>query len=329
MEGVMMRSKSTVAISVRQMDSKRIVCRTKPTKTIKDKIKFLNAPILRGIVNFIEMMILSFSTLTASTEMLGLEEEEPSRFERWLEKRFGASLFGVITVLASILGVALAIFLFFFLPIGSANLLERIIGSDIGRYKNLIEGIMKVVIFVAYIALTSLIPDIKRVFMYHGAEHKSIFCYEAGEELTVENIRKHSRFHPRCGTSFMFVMIILSIFISYFLPGWTYNLPLLRVLFKIMLLPVIVGLGFEFIMYAGKHPNIVSRILSTPGLWMQRITTKEPDDSMLEVAIVSIKAALPQVFPDFEIPLEEKKSEESENTELREFNEEIKADENS
>ncbi|PKM62491.1 MAG: DUF1385 domain-containing protein [Firmicutes bacterium HGW-Firmicutes-21] len=329
MEGVMMRSKSTVAVAVRQVDSKNIVTRTKPSKTIRDRIKFFKTPVLRGIVNFIEMMILSFSTLTASTEMLGLEEEEPSKFEKWLTKRFGASLMGFITVIASIIGIALSIFLFFFLPTGSANLADKIFGGNLGWYRNLIEGVMKIVIFVSYIALTSLIPDIKRVYMYHGAEHKSIFCYEAGAELTVENIKKQSRFHPRCGTSFMFVMIILSIAVATMLPSWTWDAMLVRVLFRIMLLPVIVGVGYEFIMYAGKKKNIFTKILSAPGMWMQRITTKEPDDSMIEVAITAIKAALPQEFPDFVAPKEEIKQEKTEKAEEIKVNEETATDENS
>jgi len=328
MEGVMMRSKGTVAIAVRQLDSKEIVVRVKPTKTIRDKVKILNKPIIRGIVNFIEMMILSFSTLTASTEMLGIEEEEPSKFEKWLDKRFGASLMGFISVIATILGVGLSVFLFIYLPTGSTKLIDSITPGELNRwYKSLIEGFMKILIFVSYIYLTSLIPDIKRVYMYHGAEHKSIFCYESGDELTVENVKKQTRFHPRCGTSFMFVMIIISIFAGAALPSWTWDYTIVRVLIKLLILPLIVGVGYEFIMYAGKHTNIFTKVLSAPGLWMQRITTREPDDSMMEVAIVSIKTALPDVFPDFVAPLEVEKEEtvKQEDTTAKEDN---KADEN-
>ncbi len=301
MEGVMMRSKTTVSIAVRQPDTKEIVHQSKPTKSIKDRIKFFKLPFIRGMVGFIEMMILSFSTLTQSTEMLGILDEEPSKFEKWLKKHLGASLMGVLTFFAGLIGIALAIFLFFFLPVSGAKLADTIFG-DIGGYKNIVEGVIKIVIFILYLLLTSLIPDIKRVFMYHGAEHKSIFCYESGEELTVQNVRTKSRFHPRCGTSFMFVMIVLSIGISSLLPAWTFDLPVVRTLIKILLMPVIIGLGFEFIMYAGKHQNMFTRIMLAPGLWMQRITTKEPTDDMLEVAIVSIKAALPDEYPDFEVP---------------------------
>ncbi|HAN21142.1 MAG: hypothetical protein A2Y15_02695 [Clostridiales bacterium GWF2_36_10] len=325
MEGVMMRSKTTTAIAVRNLETKKITARVKPSKTIRDKVKFFRLPIIRGIVNFIEMMILSFSTLTASTEMLGIEEEKPSKFEKWLEKRFGASLMGFISVIATILGLGLSIFLFIYLPSGSAKLVDNFVEGDMNQYiKAFIEGFMKIAIFVAYLALVSLIPDIKRVFMYHGAEHKSIFCYESGEELTVENVKKHTRFHPRCGTSFMFVMIIISIIAGALIPTWD---PLiLRVFIKIMILPFIVGIGYEFIMYAGKHTNFLTKTLSAPGLWMQRITTKEPDDSMIEVAIISIKAALPNEFPDFIVPLEEKTADKKEeNTTAKE---EKAADEN-
>lgn len=309
MEGVMMRSKTNTAIAVRQLETKKIVARVKPSTTIRDRVKFFKIPIIRGMVNFIEMMILSVSTMTASADMLGLEEEQQSKFEKWLEKRLGASLMTFISVIATIVGVGLSIFLFIYLPTGSAKLVERIFGN-IGWYKVLIEGVMKIVIFVAYIGLTSLIPDIKRVFRYHGAEHKSVFCYEAGEELTPENVKKHSRFHPRCGTSFLFVMIIISIAVSSLIPLETFEQPLLRVLIKILSLPFIVGIGFEFLMYAGKHTNIFTKVLSAPGLWMQRITTQEPDEGMMEVAIVALKSALPQDFPDFVVPLEDKKTQE-------------------
>lgn len=315
MEGVMMRSESTTAIAVRRMDTKKIVARVKPTKTVRNKVKFFRIPFIRGIVNFIEMLILSFSTMTASTEMLGLEEEEPSRFEKWLDEKFGASMMKVISVFSVLLGVVLAVFLFIFLPIGSTNLLHSITGWELGWWKVAIEGLMKIVIFLVYLLLVSLIPDIKRVFMYHGAEHKAIFCYERNEELTVENVRKQSRFHPRCGTSFMFIMVIISIAVSTVLPLDTFEHPFVRSLLKLSLLPFIVGIGYEALRYSGKHDNGLIRILIAPGLWFQRITTKEPDDSMIEVAIVALKASLPNEFPDFVVPLEgQEEQKEEQNT---------------
>ena len=198
--------------------------------------------------------------------------------------------------------MALALLLFMYLPIKVVGLVEHFAG-DIGWWRNLVEGGAKMLIFVLYLLVVSLIPDIRRVFQYHGAEHKSIFCYENGLELTVDNVRKQRRFHPRCGTSFMFVIIAISILVNSLL---TWDTVWMRLLMKLLLLPVVVGVGYEYIMYAGKHDNVVTRIFSAPGLWMQRITTKEPDDEMMEVAIVSIKSALPKEFADFDVPLEEK-----------------------
>lgn len=390
MEGVMMRSPTTTAIAVRRTDDGEIVVRSKQTKTVRDRYKILNLPIIRGVVNLVEMFILSFSTLTASTEMMGLEEElkseEPSKFDQWLDKHFGKGMLSFISAVSVVLGVALALGLFIALPAFLTNLLfpsgiegtwryeedgsayvmkfddgafsesyelagtEEMIRDDqsvpytyedgklfvngqevcsaevkgdkltlellgesatfvreqsfwMNRLKCLVEGIVKIAIFIAYLYLTSLMKEIKRLYQYHGAEHKSIFCYEAGLELTVENVKKQKRFHPRCGTSFMFVMVFLSIFVAIvFIPnvwGWW------RILLKVALLPICVGLGYEFIRYAGKHDNRLVKILSAPGLWMQRITTREPDDSMMEVAIVSIKSALREEFPDFEVPYED------------------------
>ncbi len=309
MEGVMMRSPKQMATAVRRTDDKTIVVRTKPSTTVRDKNKLLNLPLVRGVVNLVEMFLLSFSTLTASTEMMGLEEElqaeEQSKFDKWLEKHFGESLMKVISVFAMVLGVLLALGLFIALPAFLTNLLfPGDVADDfwMNRLKCLVEGLAKIIIFISYLYLTSLMKEIKRVYMYHGAEHKTIFCYEAGLELNVENVRKQSRFHPRCGTSFMFVMVFLSIFVSIaFIPdvwGWW------RVLLKLLLLPVCVGLGYEFIRYAGKHDNLLVRICAAPGLWMQRITTREPDDDMIEVAIVATKSALHEEFQDFEIPYE-------------------------
>lgn len=299
MEGVMMKSREGVAVAVRKPDGE-VVVRQSEAKSIKDKYKALNLPLIRGIVNFIEMMILSFSTLTASAEMLGFEEEEPGRFSKWLKKRFGKSVVEFASFIGIILGLALAVGLFMWLPAFAAKMISRYVIS-LGYWYSLAEGVIKMLIFVAYLLLVSLMPDIKRVFMYHGAEHKSIFCYEKGKELTVENIRGERRFHPRCGTSFIFVILIVSILIGSLLPSspiW------LRVLLKILLLPVVIGAGFEYVIYVGKHENRFTRIISAPGLWMQRITTKEPSDDMLEVAIISIKSALQKEFSDFVVPLE-------------------------
>lgn len=306
MEGVMMKSKTDIAIAVRRMNDGKVVVRTSKPKSLRDKYKFFRIPFIRGIVNFIETLVMSMSTLTASAEMSGLdEEEEPGRFEKWFEKHFGKSLIAFAAVIGTVLGVALALAMFIWLPAFITKLIDKYLFT-VGNWYSLIEGVIKISIFVLYMYVVSLMKDIKRVFMYHGAEHKSIFCYEAGEELTVENVKKQKRFHPRCGTSFIFVILIISILVGTLIP---HTNTLLRVALKLLVLPVIVGIGFEFIMYAGKHDNIVTKIFSAPGLWMQRITTKEPDDSMMEVAIISIKCALRKEFPDFEIPYEPAKEE--------------------
>ena len=308
LEGVMMKSGERVALTVRKDDG------TKETKisnfvSVRKKYKICNLPIVRGVVNFIEMMKLSLSTLNDSADMLGIDEEmQETKFEKWLKKHFGKSVMDFIMLIAMVLGIALALFLFMFLPTFLTGLIEKLFG-DLGLWKSGIEGGFKVAIFVGYMLLVSLMKDIRRTFEFHGAEHKSIFCYEAGEDLTVENVKKHSRFHPRCGTSFMFVMIIISIVLGLFIP---WGNKLLRVAIKILLIPVTMGIGYEFLMYAGKHDNFIIRALSAPGLWMQRITTKEPDDEQIECAIMSLKAALPDEFPAEEVKTEEIAPEENE-----------------
>jgi uncharacterized protein YqhQ len=195
--------------------------------------------------------------------------------------------------IAIVLAAVISIVLFFWLPAFLTKCIEHFTG-DIGLWKSAIEGAIKIGIFVSYLLLVSLMKDIRRTFEYHGAEHKSIFCYEAGKELTVENVREQSRFHPRCGTSFMFVMLGLSIFAGLFI---TWDNQLVRALFKILTLPLVMGVGYEFLIYAGKHDNFIVRALSAPGLWMQRITTREPDDAQIECAIISLKASMPDEFP--------------------------------
>ncbi len=318
LEGVMMKGKDgTMGVAVRKEDGSVVVTKDKHV-SVRKKYKILNLPIIRGIVGMVESFVLSFKVLNISAEIYGLEEteEEPSKFEKWLDKHFGKSLIDIVMVVASVLGVALAVGLFMFLPSLITKGIDSLTGNVLGGFKSLIEGVIKIGIFVAYLALVSLMKDIKRTFQYHGAEHKSIFCYEAGEELTPENVKKFKRYHPRCGTSFMFVMLIISVLI-FSLPFVPWDNVWLRLLVKLPLLPLAIGLGFEFIMYAGKHDNIFIRILSAPGLWMQHITTREPDLEQIEVAIIALKTALPEDFPDFVSPTEEnlkKAAEEAEQT---------------
>jgi len=319
LEGVMMKSRSRVSLAVRNIDGK-IVVKNSSFTSIAQKYKIFKIPVLRGIINFFEMMKLNFATLTASAEMLGLtEEEEETKFEKWLREKCGKSLFDIIMAISMVLGLALGFGIFFFLPIFITKTVDTAVGG-MGWIKNLVEGLIKIAIFILYLWLVSFMKDIRRTFEYHGAEHKSIFCYESGEELTPENVKKHKRFHPRCGTSFMFVMLFLSILI-FSLPFVTWDNMFLRMVTKILLLPLIVGIGYEFIRFAGRHDNIVIRILSAPGLWVQRITTREPDLEQIEVAITALKCALPEEFPDFvaeEYKGQEKDSEDAESAQTDE-----------
>ena len=294
LEGVMMKCGDRTALAVRdengaiRLDAQQYV-------SLRKRHKLLGLPLIRGVVNFAESMILSYKTLMKSADMLGIDfEEDESRFEKWLREKMGDKMMAILMGIASVLGVALAMVLFMFLPSLVTSWIDGWIPGGIGWGRNVLEGVMKIAIFVAYICLCSLMKEMRRVFEYHGAEHKSIACYEAGLELTPENAASCTRFHPRCGTSFIFVILILSILVNSVLP-WD-NL-FFRSGGKLLLLPLIVGLGFEFLMYAGKHTNPVTRILSAPGLWMQRITTREPDKSQLEVAIAALKHAMPEEFP--------------------------------
>ena len=298
-EGIMMQGPKGAAMSVRLPDG-TIDTEEKEFRHIRDKVKFLGFPVIRGCVNFVESMIFGYKCLMESAEKSGFEEienseENLSKLDKWLSEHLSKKVMSVITGVASVLGVLLAFALFFFLPSKITDFFNNLASGALTDFRALIEGVMRMIIFIAYIALVSLMKDIKRTFMYHGAEHKTIFCYEHGLELTVENVRKQSRFHPRCGTSFMFVMIIISVIISSII---SVAFPYLRnniavwMIIKLLILPLVMGFGYEFIKYAGRHDNLLVRILSAPGLWMQRLTTKEPDDSMIEVGIAAFKAVI-------------------------------------
>lgn len=306
LEGVMMKAGNRMVTTCRKADGSFVV-NDDNFISARDKNKIFNLPLVRGVVSFIESMKMSFKTLGASADALGLEdEEEPSKFEKWLSEKLHLKLTDVVMVVSLLLGLALSAVLFILLPIGVTWGINWLLGvafeiSMPDWVEAIVEGVVKMAIFVGYLTAVSFMSDIKRTFMYHGAEHKSIACFEAGEELTPENAKKHTRFHPRCGTSFMFFMILLGIFAGFVLktvipeewPGFIY--PLLR----IAILPILMGVGYEFIRLAGKHPNWLTRALSAPGLWMQRITTKEPTEDMLEVAITSLKCALRDDYPEF------------------------------
>lgn len=289
-EGVMMRGKTKTAVAVRKTDGS-IAVESWDNKQNKALAIINKIPVVRGVVNFISSMMVGYQSLNKSIELSGMTDDlEPeSKFERWLDRHFGDKLTKIITVFATVVGVALALFLFMYLPTLIVTGINKLV--DVTAYGSVIEGLIKIAIFVLYMALISRMNDIKRMFSYHGAEHKTIFCYEAGEELTVENVRKFKRFHPRCGTSFLIITLIISI-VAFAAVTWSN--PLLRVLIKFAMLPLVMGVSYELIRLAGKYDNWFTRILSAPGMWMQHLTTNEPEDAMIEVAIASLKPVLPE-----------------------------------
>ena len=301
LEGVMMRCGDRYSIASRHEDGS-ISVENRNYVSLRKRNRFWNLPLVRGVVSLVESMKLSFKVLSISADALGMDMDEPeSKFEKWLAKTFGDKVMNAIMGVAGFLGVVLGIGLFLVLPTLATKGLDMLLGlagGALGVFKTLCEGLIRIGIFVGYILLVSLMPDIRRTFEYHGAEHKSIACYEAGVELTPENAKHYTRFHPRCGTSFIFIMLILSVLVFSFV---TWDNIWLRLVLKPLLLPVICGIGFEFILYAGKHENLFTKIVSAPGLWMQRITTREPDLSQLEIAITALKSAMPSEFPASEV----------------------------
>ena len=307
-EGIMMRGPKRTTVACR-VDKDTIYTEDISVKPLFTS-GFWKLPLIRGIAGMIDSMRLSYKALGLSADKAmaaGLvEEEEPSKFEKWLDDKLGDKLMNVIMVIASVLGVALALGLFVFLP---AALFDwtlggmfqptdpetgKVIYTVAGQFvKSAFCGVLKIALFIGYMLLVSQMNDMKRVFKYHGAEHKTIFCYENDEELTVENVRKQTRFHPRCGTSFLVVTLLVSIVVGLFIPVAPFGVKFLNPVFRLLLLPIMVGLGYEFIKLCGRHDNKLTRILATPGLWAQRITTKEPEDEMIECAIEAMKAVIP------------------------------------
>lgn len=284
MEGIMMRGPKRSAMAVRRPDQ-TIAVEEWDTKRAEGIRKL---PFFRGVFNLIDSLSTGYKCLMRSADLSG-EEEEPSKFEIWVEKKFGKSAGTVFEAVVTVVAVAVCLLLFMVVPSGVTSLLRQHIQSDFTL--TLIEGVLKIVIFFAYIAGVSRMKEIRRTFMYHGAEHKTIACYEAGEELTVEHIRKYTRLHPRCGTSFLILVLLISVLVFSLV---TWESLLVRVLLKLVLLPVVVGISYELIKYAGRHNNPFTRIISAPGLWLQRLTTQEPDDSMIEVAIAAVTPVLPE-----------------------------------
>lgn len=304
-EGIMMRGPEKDAIVIRnsngQLHTEVHPRKKNPPKSVK------NWPFIRGIFNFFDSQLVGIKALMRSADLAPEEmQEEPSKLDLWLEKKLSSETFQkVIVGIAMVMGVGLSVVLFFLLPMVISSFLDGVIHSTLGL--NLVEGIIRMVIFLAYMILISRMSEMKRVFSYHGAEHKTIRCYEACLPLTVENVRAQTRLHPRCGTSFLLVVMVISILVfsvaSSALLAVVPSLPAMRgsalyrvimIAFKLLLLPVVVGITYEINRWAGRHDNRFTRIITAPGMWMQNFTTNEPDDSMIEVGIAAVSAVLPE-----------------------------------
>lgn len=281
-EGIMMKGPYKTAIAVRKPDGSIDV-----TAENNKTLKFKKIPILRGIVNFFDSILTGYKSLMHSAEV-SMTDMEQSKFELWLEKKFGKKSSNIIAMFAGVLGGCLALVLFMVLPTMLTGVINNFI--PLAGFKAVVEGILKLLIFLLYLWAVSKQEDIRRVFCYHGAEHKTISCYEAGDELTVENVKKHTRFHPRCGTSFIFIVLVVSILVFSFVP-WQSTLA--RAGLKLVFLPVVVGISYEILKITGKYTNACTKALAAPGIWFQRLTTNEPQDEMIEVAIAAVKAVLP------------------------------------
>lgn len=284
MEGVMMKNADKYAVAVRKSDN-TIEVQTNEFKSVVSNKKLTTIPFLRGMFNFIDSMVLGMKSLTFSASFFEDESETPSKTDQFIEKVFKDKTEKIIMGATVGLSIVIAIGLFMILPYFISNLFREIILSDMAIAA--IEGGIRLLLFIGYICLISLMKDIQRVFMYHGAEHKCINCIEHGLILNVENVRKSSKQHKRCGTSFMLIVIVISIIFFLFI---RVDSPVLRVVVRILLIPLIAGVSYEFIRLAGNSENAIVTLLSKPGLWLQNLTTREPDDSMIEVAIASVEA---------------------------------------
>lgn len=298
MEGVMMQSPSdeSIAIAVRRPNGKIIVT-CSHREPLSKKHKWMGLPLIRGCVNMVVMLKMGMETLDKSTQMLGVMDEEPSKFEKWLADKLGASIDKVVMAVAMALAVIMSMFLFVALPSGMATLIGK--ATDSRLLINLSAGLTRIAILIGYMFAISFVPDIKRVFMYHGAEHKTVYCNEAGLPLTPENARKFSRLHPRCGTAFLFLVMFISILIGAIADQLLFALFGIekltfvgRILRSVLTIPVVTGVSYEVLKgLAHAGDSLIVRILRWPGMMLQYLTTREPDDSMLEVAIASMKAA--------------------------------------
>jgi len=294
-EGVMMRGPKETAIAVRKPDGE-IIVEKKPIHSFVQKYKLNKLPIIRGVFSFFESLIEGTKALMFSAEFYDIEDEDDKKKKETMteeeqaayNKKNDKMMTGAIFVSVAI-ALVFSVGVFMLLPTFLVGILRDFMHFNNNFLATLLEGILRILIFVVYIFLVSKMNDIKRVFQYHGAEHKTIFCYENGEDLTIENVKKQKRLHPRCGTSFLILVMIISIILFSFI---SWENPVQRVLIRLALLPVVAGLSYEFIKFAGRHSGTIVNLISAPGMWLQKITTAEPDEKQIEVAIESLKAVL-------------------------------------
>ena len=288
MEGILMRGPKMQAIVCKTKDG--FIEKTEELKLVKDKYPVCGLPFIRGVVTFLDSLVKGMQALMYSAEQLPEEEQgEPDKLDLWIENHFSEEkATKIILGTAVVLGVALSLFLFVFLPAFIVGFIKPIQNNYFVR--NISEGLVRVVILLLYMRLATMQKDVKRLFSYHGAEHKTIFCYEHGKELTVENVRPESRFHPRCGTSFLLVVVFVSILVNSVVKS---SNTFARMGYHLLLLPVVVGISYEINRWCGLHDNRLSRGLSAPGKWLQHMTTYEPDDDMIECAIRAMKLVIP------------------------------------
>lgn len=309
-EGIMMKGPQKTSIAVRLPDG-GIDVDFLEQKALKDKIPFFGLPVIRGVINFVESMVTGYKALMLSADKSGYTEIEEEGKE---PSKLSGGVMNAVMIVAAVLGVALAVVLFMLIPRIAVGGLQMLFKNDFSPVvRSGIEQLIKLAVFVCYVWLVSFMKDIRRVFMYHGAEHKTIFCYEKGLPLTVENIKKQKRFHPRCGTSFMILMILISVVFSTVVQiifKGVYENALVWTLIKLLMIPIVCGAGYEVLKLCGKYDNLLTRIVSAPGVWVQHITTKEPDDSMIEIAIAAMNEVIPQDEKNSEIT---EKTEENDN----------------
>ena len=293
-EGILMRGPEKQAIVVRGPEG--LVVKEEPLRLIRDRYPLLGLPLIRGGVTFLDSMFKGVKALMFSADYFPEEDlGEPSKFERWLDRKLGNErMEKIVIALSVVMAVGFSLLLFMFIPTLLSGLVETYL-TDSTVVRNVVDAVLRLAIFMTYMILVSRMKDIKRVFAYHGAEHKTIFCYEKGLPLTVENVRIQPKHHPRCGTSFLFVVIVVAVlFHSVIFALWPVSNAFARIGIQLLLLPLVVGVTYEFNRYVGGHDNPLTSFLARPGMWMQNFTTNEPDDSMIEVAIEAMKRVIPE-----------------------------------